>query len=80
MDKNEVTESNFELSVLGALAIAIFIAAAFYFFTIPFNMMLETTYVNSNKVLELVLSVLSDLISKGLIIIFILKIVREYIK
>lgn len=43
-------------------------------------MMLETTYVNSNKVLELVLSVLSDLISKGLIIIFILKIVREYIK
>ncbi|HDK7169223.1 TPA: CPBP family intramembrane metalloprotease [Clostridium botulinum] len=80
MDKNEVTESNFELSVLGALAIAIFIATAFYFFPIPFNMMLETTYVNSNKALELVLSVLSDLISKGLIIIFILKIVREYIE
>ncbi|APF27421.1 putative membrane protein [Clostridium sporogenes] len=80
MDKNEVTESNFELSVLGALAIAIFIASAFYFFPIPFNMMLETTYVNSNKVLELVLSVLRDLISKGLIIIFILKIVREYIE
>ncbi|AJE10908.1 CAAX protease [Clostridium botulinum] len=77
MDKNEVvTESNFELSVLGALAIIMFTVVGFYFFPIPFNMMLETTYVNSNKVLELVLSVLRDLISKGLIIIFILKIIR----
>ncbi|WP_434305096.1 lysostaphin resistance A-like protein [Clostridium botulinum] len=80
MDKSEVTESNFELSVLGALAIAMFIVAAFYFFPIPFNMMLETTYVNSHKVLELALNVLRDLISKGLIIIFILKIIREYIE
>lgn len=42
--------------------------------------MLETTYVNSNKVLELVLSVLIDLISKGLIIMFILKIIRADIE
>ncbi|EPY2276500.1 CPBP family intramembrane glutamic endopeptidase [Clostridium sporogenes] len=80
MDKSEVTESNFELSVLGALAIAMFIGVGYYFFPIPFNMMLETTYVNSNKVLELVLSMLSDLISKGLIIIFILKIIRADIE
>ncbi|EKS4343741.1 CPBP family intramembrane metalloprotease [Clostridium botulinum] len=80
MDKNEVTESNFELSVLGALAISMFIVAAFYFFPIPFNRMLETTYVNSNKVLELALNVLRDLISKGLIIIFILKIIRADIE
>ena len=80
MDKNEVTESNFELSVLGALAIAMFIVAAYYFFPIPFNRMLETTYVNSNKVLELALNVLRDLISKGLIIIFILKIIRADIE
>lgn len=80
MDKSEVTESNFELSVLGALAIIMFTVVGFYFFPIPFNMMLETTYVNSNKVLELVLSVLRDLISKGLIIIFILKIIRADIE
>ncbi|EPS46964.1 CAAX amino terminal protease [Clostridium botulinum CFSAN002369] len=32
MDKSEVTESNFELSVLGALAIAMFVVVGFYFF------------------------------------------------
>ncbi|EPZ8709637.1 CPBP family intramembrane glutamic endopeptidase [Clostridium botulinum] len=80
MDKSEVSESNFELSVLGALAIAMFVVVGFYFFPTPFNMMLETTYVNSNKVLELVLSVLIDLISKGLIIMFILKIIRADIE
>ncbi len=51
--------------MLGALAIIMFTVVGFYFFPIPFNMMLETTYVNSNKVLELVLSVFKRFNFKG---------------
>ncbi|ACA54578.1 CPBP family intramembrane metalloprotease [Clostridium botulinum] len=80
MDKSEVTENNFELSVLGALAIMMFTVVAVNFLPIHFNMMLETTYVNSHKVLELVLKVLGDIILKGLAIIFILKIIRADIE
>lgn len=43
-------------------------------------MILETTYINSHKVLGSILNVLKDLTSKGLIIILILKIIREKIQ
>lgn len=80
MVKSEVTESKFELSFLGAVAIVLFAEVIYSFLHYPFNMVLETTYVNSHKVLELVLNVLKELISKGLVIIFILKIIRGEFK
>lgn len=78
--ESKLSNRSFQLSVLGALAIIIYGFIIQFLVSIPFQILSEIMYVNSYKVLELVVGVLNDLIPKAVMLIFILRKIREYYK
>lgn len=78
--ESKLSNRSFQLSVLGALAIVIYGFIIQFLVSIPFQILSEIMYVNSHKVLELVVEVLNDLIPKAVMLIFILRKIREYYK
>ncbi|MEW9095401.1 MAG: CPBP family intramembrane glutamic endopeptidase [Clostridiaceae bacterium] len=76
--KSKVSKKKFKLSVFGALGmIIVYKIIIAFIIKIPFYMLSETMYVNSNKVLELIVAILDELVSNVIIVVFLLKKIRK---
>ncbi|MGO5064608.1 CPBP family intramembrane glutamic endopeptidase [Clostridium sp. LCP25S3_F8] len=78
--ESKLSDKSFELSVLGAFLIMICCFIIEFIVYIPFGILSETMCFSSNKILELIVAILKDLIPKVVMTIVLLKIIRENYK